>query len=224
MTTQVVVQIFRWGVALAAIAIVVRQCRKPLGWPGRAVAWGMNRSHSGLTDWGLTHVRVEPDFTILDVGCGGGRTIQKLAAAASRGHVYGVDYSAASVAEARRTNAGAPRVEIQQATVSRLPFSDATFDLVTAVETHYYWPDLTNDLREILRVLKPGGRLVIIAEAYKGRQFDVVLPVMLLLGARYLTVDEHRGMLDAAGYAEIAIDVDAKKGWICARGSKPFAG
>lgn len=44
---------------------------------------------------------------------------------------------------------------IQRASVSKLPFSDNTFDLVTAVETQYYWPDLIKDMKEILRVLKP---------------------------------------------------------------------
>jgi ubiquinone/menaquinone biosynthesis C-methylase UbiE len=49
-----------------------------------------------------------------------------------------------------------------------LPFPDGLFDLVTAVETHYFWPDLPADMREIQRVLRPGGTLVVLAEAYKG--------------------------------------------------------
>ena len=47
----------------------------------------------------------------------------------------------------------AGRAEIHQASVSKLPFPNDQFDLVTAVETQYYWPDLVNDMREILRVL-----------------------------------------------------------------------
>ena len=46
-------------------------------------------------------------------------------------------------------------------------------DVVTAVKTHYYWPDLHADLREILRVLKPGGALVVIAEAYRGQRLGL---------------------------------------------------
>src|SRR5262245_31163228 len=125
---------FPWVVTAGAVVLVLRQCRKPAGWPGRLFVWIMNRSHAGVTAWGLSHVRVEPRFTILDVGCGGGRTIQTLATLAHEGKVYGVDYSAASVAAARRTNAAsiaAGRVDVQQGSVSRLPFADATFDLVT---------------------------------------------------------------------------------------------
>jgi hypothetical protein len=71
-------------------------------------------------------------------------------------------------------------------------------------------------------VAKPGGRLVIIAETYKGRRFDALYrPIMMLLRATYLTVDEHREALSAAGYAEIAVIEQRSKGWICAMGRKP---
>ena len=64
------------------------QCRKPSGWLGRWVLRNMNKRHSGVTDWGLSHVSIPRDAAILDVGCGGGRTIAKLAAASGSGLVY----------------------------------------------------------------------------------------------------------------------------------------
>jgi SAM-dependent methyltransferase len=184
----------------------------------------MNARHSRVTDWGLGHIRIERAFTILDVGCGGGRTIRKLAAIASAGRVYGIDYSPASIAVARRTNAGeiaAGRVDVREGSVSDLPFPDGTFDLVTAVETHYYWPHPLEDMREVRRVLKPGGRFALIAETYKGSRLDAVFePAMRLLGATYLTADEHRDLLAAAGFSEVEVSVQERKGWICAVGAK----
>jgi SAM-dependent methyltransferase len=210
----------------AALLVLLDQCRKPKWWLGRLLLWSMNVRHSHVTDWGLKHAPLEKGFTILDIGCGGGRTIAKMAAVVGDGKVYGIDYSAASVAAARSGNAPgieAGRVEIQQASVSQLPFPDGNFDVVTAVETHYYWPNLEADLREILRVLKPGGALVIIGETYKGRRFDILYrPVMMLLRATYLSVSEHRNLLSAAGYSEVAVFEERGKGWICAVGRRPL--
>jgi len=211
---------------LIAVPIALVQVRKPMRWLGRPFLWLMNGSHSNLTDWGLAHVEIGEPFQILDVGCGGGRTVEKLAALATEGKVYGVDYSAESVAVSRSTNAQAireGRVEIRQASVSELPFPADQFDLVTAVETHYYWPDLAGDVREILRVLKPGGALCIIAETYKGGGMgsEMARWVMAPLRAKHLTADEHRQLLAGAGYSGVDVQAKPRRGWICAIGRKP---
>jgi ubiquinone/menaquinone biosynthesis C-methylase UbiE len=94
-----------------------------------------------------------------------------LAALATQGKIYGVDYSGDSVAATKSFNAqsiAAGRVEVRHGSVSQLPFSNGMFDLVTAVETHFWWPNLPADMLEIFRVLKPGGTLIVIAEVYKG--------------------------------------------------------
>lgn len=205
----------------------VSQCQKPRGWLGRYTLWRMNVSHSKLTDWGLGQVSVENSYTILDVGCGGGRTVGKLAALATEGKVYGVDFSEASVAVSKKTNArwiAAGRVEIRQASVSELPFPDGMFGLVTAVETHFWWPDLTRDTREIFRVVRPGGTLVLIAEIYKGAN-----TLAARLAEKYadrspiklLSVDEHRELLSDAGFSDVQLQTNPAKGWICASGKKP---
>jgi SAM-dependent methyltransferase len=204
---------------------MIRQCRKPKGWLGRFIVRTMNRSHSDLTAWGLQHVHMGKQATVLDIGCGGGQTIQRLSTMADGGKVYGVDYSEASVAASRGFNRAAVesgRVEIQKATVSKLPFPADFFDLVTAVETHYYWPDRLGDMREIYRVLKPGGSLLIVAEAYRGRGFAVQYQLaMKLIGAAYLSPDDHRDLFVNAGYTDVGVVVEPAKGWICATGSKP---
>jgi ubiquinone/menaquinone biosynthesis C-methylase UbiE len=156
---------------MASRSAPVSQCQKPRGWLGRFTLWRMNSSHSKLTDWGLAQIAIEKNFTILDVGCGGGRTVSKLAAMATQGRVYGVDYSEESVAASKQTNEGAieaGRVEVRHGSVSQLPFSDGMFDLVTAVETHFWWPNLAADIREVFRAVKPGGALIVVAEVYKG--------------------------------------------------------
>lgn len=204
---------------------VSRQVRNPSGPLGRRVVRTMNMSHSAMTDWGLQQVMIPKNAAILDIGCGGGRTVQKLAALAPEGKVVGLDYSAASVAVSRDTNAQeiqAGRVEIEQGSVAALPFPDHTFDVVTAVETHYYWPNLPANVREVLRVLKTGGTFALIAEAYRGGPFRWVYSIaMPLLRAALLSDPEHRDLLTQAGFTEVATMHVSGKNWICATGRKP---
>ena len=185
----------------------------------------MNLSHGAMTDWGLQQVLVSRSAAVLDVGCGGGRTVQKLAALASDGMVVGLDYSAASIAVSRDTNAKeieAGRVQIEQGSVAALPFRDRTFDIVTAVETHYYWPDLPANVREILRVLKPGGTFVLIAETYCGGPFRLLYGIaMPLLRAALLSDAEHRDLLAQAGFIDVATMHRSRRNWICATGRRP---
>jgi ubiquinone/menaquinone biosynthesis C-methylase UbiE len=189
----------------------------------------MNASHSKLTDWGLEHISIEKHHTVLDVGCGGGRTVSKLAAIANGGKVYGVDYSEESVAATKKTSArwiDIGHVEVCPGSVSQLPFPDAMFDLVTAVETHFWWPNLPGDMREVFRVLKPGGTLILIAEVYKGANTTVSK-----LAEKYasqtamtlLSVNEHRELFANAGYSNVQVIEERRKGWICAIGAKPPA-
>jgi len=186
----------------------------------------MNMSHSEVTDWGLKHVLIEKHFMILDVGCGGGRTIQKLAAVDTEGMLYGIDYAKGGVAASRGKNAElikAGRVEIKQASVSQLPFPDDKFDLVTAVETQYYWPDPVKDMQETLRVLKPGGTLIIIAESYRGPKSNKLERfVMRLLKSNNLSLNEDRELFSTAGYTDVQMFEEPRKGWVCGTGRKPF--
>jgi ubiquinone/menaquinone biosynthesis C-methylase UbiE len=218
-------RILRLVLPIVLILWVFRQVRKPSGPLGRRVVQAMNLGHATMTDWGLQQVMVPKNAVILDVGCGGGRTVRRLAALAPEGKVVGLDYSAASVAVSRETNARDienGRVRIEQGSVAALPFPDRTFDIVTAVETHYYWPDLPANVREILRVLKPGGTFALIAETYRGGPFRLVYGIVMpLIRAAFLSDAEHRDLLTQAGFTEVATEHVSGKNWICATGRRP---
>ena len=203
------------------------QCRRPKGWLGRRILKSMNRRHSGVTDWGLSHFTIPRDGAILDVACGGGRTIAKLAAASGSGRVCGLDYSAESVRVAARLNAAAirvGRVEICEGSVSRLPY--ASGNLVTAVETIYFWPDLAADMREVWRVVRPGGMIAIVCEVYKGAQTAMSVMVQKCApeyGMKMLSPEEHRNLLLGAGFNEVQVFTDEAEGWVCSTGLKPLS-
>lgn len=213
---------------MSAMNKIIAQCRKPSGLFGRFMLWEMNRQHSKLTDWGLSHAAIKKTDTILDVGCGGGRTISKLAELASEGKVHGIDYSEESVTTAHRKNTrwiDVGRVSIREGIVSQLAFDNNTFDLVTAIETHLFWPDLPNDFREIFRVLKHGGQLLIVAEIYKGGKHlqgarKKIFDQHLAANMNLLTPEQHRELFTNAGFAGLQIFEELDTGWICAMGRK----
>ena len=130
----------------------------------------------GPDDLGTKTCKIKPGFVILDVGCGGGKTISRLARRAGQGKVYGLDQSADMVDYSRQINRkliAQNRVEIVQGSVEKTGFKDEFFDLVTAVETYYFWPNLAEAFREIKRVLKKGGYLLMINEMIKDGTYEV---------------------------------------------------
>ena len=97
------------------------------------------------------------------------------------------------------------------------------FDVVTAVETHFWWPDLPNDMREVFRVVKPGGTVVVIAEIYKGADTaasKLAEKYISPSGMKFLSADEHRELLQRAGFADV--EIFTQKSWICATAKKPL--
>jgi SAM-dependent methyltransferase len=199
---------------------LLSQSGRPRGWFGRLLVRGMNLGHTGLTRWGLSTVEIPEHANVLDVGCGGGRTLEYLASLVRLGKAVGIDYSEDSVAVARRRNQeliASGRVEVLHGEVSSMPFPDATFDCVTAVETYYFWPDIAADLAEVRRVMKPNGQLVIIAGMYLGSKFDKRNAKLIRVGGmRCFSEQEFEDTLQDAGFANVDVTVEPLKGWICA--------
>ncbi|HEY7388920.1 MAG TPA: class I SAM-dependent methyltransferase [Bryobacteraceae bacterium] len=162
---------------------------------------------------------------MLDVGCGGGRTVSRLSTLAPAGSVVWLEVSAASAVVARDTNVGgieSGRVQILQGSVAALPFPSSVFDIVTAVETHYYWANLAANVKEILRVLKPGGTFALIAGAYRGGPLRMIYGIIMpLIRAAFLSDAEHRDLLIQAGFTEVVTKHVPGKNWICATDRKP---
>lgn len=136
--------------------------RKPQGRLGNIQLKSMNKEHTPVSLWGLKHLDIQPDDIILDIGCGGGININRMAKNAKK--VYGIDYSIESVKLSKEVNEKLivdGKVEIQEGNVKDLPFEDDSFDIVTAFETIYFWPDIEKCFGEVKRVLKPGGTFLI---------------------------------------------------------------
>jgi ubiquinone/menaquinone biosynthesis C-methylase UbiE len=109
----------------------------------------------------LRALRAEPCARVLDIGCGTGRLAERLVAERVPS-VVGCDFSAGMLAQAaeRLASAGS-RVALARGDATRLPFADATFDAAVSTEAFHWFPDQAAALRELRRVLRPGGRVLL---------------------------------------------------------------
>lgn len=134
----------------------------PKGKLGKMQLKSMNKEHTPVSLWGLKHIDIKKTDVILDIGCGGGMNVNRMAQKAKK--VYGVDYSSESVNLSREINHDLIKrgvVEIHEGNVLNLPYPDNSFDIVTAFETVYFWPEIENSFGEVKRVLKPDGIFLI---------------------------------------------------------------
>ena len=205
-------------------AALFKHFRRPIGLRGRIIGRLMNIEHVELWVWALKHVSILPNYCILDVGCGGGKSLKIMAQIAFNGKVYGIDYSQDMIQLAKGVNKvllRRGRIEIVHGVTPYLPFQDNRFDLVTAFEVCYYWLNPVDDLREIKRVLKPSGTLLIACEAYKERRFEKRnAKGVKILNMHLYTPDELTELLQAAGYSNIGIHTIPERNWIAAVGVK----
>lgn len=129
----------------------------------------------------------------------------------------GVDYSTVSVEKSRKVNADAiikGRCKVLEASVSSLPFTDATFTMATAFETVYFWPDIVNSFAEVRRVLVPGGKFLIVNED-DGLSGNNEKWEKMIEGMHTYTPDELETHLTAAGFRDIAVHRDESRHWLC---------
>ena len=178
-------------------------CANPQGRMGRAMLRFMNFGHAPLTNWGLDLIDIHDGWTMLDIGCGGGATLKRLLKRSNNAQVYGIDISQESVAKARKVNAKVldKQVFVSQGSAEKLPYGDQMFDLVTAVETVYFWPNLPDCLQEVGRVLKPGGKFAILVEVIEG---DSVW-TKVVDGMTAYSPEQLKKLLDDAGFVDTEI-------------------
>lgn len=195
--------------------------RRPTGFGGKIMVSMMNLGHRALADWGLRFLNMPTNAAVLDCGCGGGANLKKLLKRCPNGSVRGVDYSQVSVEKSRKVNRSAieaGRCEVLQASVAQLSFDEAQFDLVTAFETVYFWPELTQSFREVQRVLKPGGAFLICNECGgndgKGEAWAKKIAGMTVYGRAQL-----KAAMEQAGFRGVQIHGN-RSGWLCAVAQK----
>ena len=147
----------------------MRQFHNPTGLGGHIAGWVMGHRSSNVqrNRWAVELLDVQPADHVLELGCGPGVAVAALAGRATRGLVVGVDRSEVVIRQARRRNAAAikqGRVRLIHSPVERLQLTDGPFDAALAVNSVGIWPEPTTQLRNIGRLLRPGGRIALVSQ------------------------------------------------------------
>jgi SAM-dependent methyltransferase len=145
------------------------QFHQPTGAVGHVAGWIMGRRSSNVARnrWAAQLLDVQPADHVIELGCGPGVAIAALATRAVRGMVVGVDHSQVMIRQARRRNRvaiRAGRVRLIHAPVESLSVSGEPFDAALAVNTVGMWPDPSARLRELARLLQPGGLIALVSQ------------------------------------------------------------
>ena len=194
----------------------VSQTRKPEGFLGKLMVSSMNGGHAKLADWGMSHLDGITAEFIAELGCGGGRNAAELLKCFPQAVLTAMDYSEVSVRKAKETNKAfiaAGRCTVLQGSVASLPFADGTFDLATAFETVYFWPDPQACFSEVFRVLKSGGAFMICNES-DGTDETALKFEKIIDGMKCYTAEQLTAALKAAGFSEVRTDHHSSKLWI----------
>ena len=187
--------------------------KKPEGFWGRVILREMNKRHTLLSEWGMSHIVWNKEWNVLDIGCGGGANLTQLMHRCPQGKAYGIDISPESVLFAQKKNKKylSTRCFIEQGTVDTLPYTDEMFDVVTAFETVYFWNDLPKAFTEVTRVLKRNGHFLICCEL---NNLSVKTWTNLIDGMIIRSCDELKSILLQSGFVSIA-SYKHEKGPLC---------
>lgn len=163
----------------------------------------MEKGHRPVGEQAIESMNIPADARVLDVGCGSGWAARLMAEKAQSGRVVGIDISDEMVRVAQESSSDFPNVEFEVATAEKLPFDDCAFTHAFSMESLYYYEDMLGALREINRVLEPGGVFNCVVDLFEENRpthqwiDQLKVPVHLLSSAAY------RNLFGEAGFTNV---------------------
>jgi arsenite methyltransferase len=172
-------------------------------WARAGKGASMERGHRPVGEQAIDHMQIPAQATVLDLGCGSGWAARLMAEYARNGRVTGIDVSDEMVRLAREESVDYPNVGFQVASAEQLPFNDDEFSHAFSMESLYYYTDIERALREIRRVLKPGGLFVSVVDLYQENEPSHQWIDFLKVPVQVLSAAEYRSLFERAGFINV---------------------
>ncbi len=164
---------------------------------------GMERDHLPITLPVIAKMQLAAMDNVLDVGCGTGWLSRKLAQLVPEGRVIGMDISDEMIRVARRTSQNFENVMFVTGEVGEIPWDNHFFSQAISVESSYYWPDPAAGIKELFRVMRPGGRTWILINYYRDNPHCHQWGELLAVKTHLLSAKEWSGLFRAAEFAAV---------------------
>ncbi len=180
------------------VQFFVEQSGNPSGLVGKLLLTAMDMAHGKVIEKALEPLRNNDRYQVLDIGCGSGYAIKIMNSRFHNSHLHGIDISETCVKQAKLKNRKALNnnsLDIQLGDVADLSYVDSSMDIVTAFQTHYFWPDIHLACKEIRRVLKPDGLFILCGDLYK----------MKYHLTKYQFIEEYPALLKQEKFSEIEV-------------------
>jgi ubiquinone/menaquinone biosynthesis C-methylase UbiE len=165
---------------------------------------GMEKDHRPVGEQAIDLMVIPADARVLDVGCGSGWAARLMAEKASSGRVVGIDIADEMVALAREMSSSFSNVEFQIASAEKLPFAAGEFSHAFSMESLYYYADMSAALREIRRVLKPGGLFVTVVDLFQENRPSGQWVEQLKVPVQYLSIADYRAQFERASFVNVS--------------------
>ncbi|HLO13343.1 MAG TPA: class I SAM-dependent methyltransferase [Anaerolineales bacterium] len=187
------------------LSFITKQFGNPSGLFGRFIGNGMARRNVYDAQWTISLLDIQPHQRVLEIGFGPGVSTQIASEKASKGFVAGIDHSKTMVQAASQRNADAiqsGRMELKYGDVASLPYPEGSFDIAYSLHSIYFWQKPLECLKEIKRVLTPGGLLAITIQPKDQWKQNVDATVMTLYFGTDLA-----SLFSEAGYQNVHVVV-----------------
>ena len=165
---------------------------------------GMEKDHLPITLPVLDKMHLRTTDNVLDAGCGSGWLSRRIASLVPEGRVVGMDISDEMIRLARRASLDHDNILYVVGEAGEIPWEPNFFQHAISVESAYYWPDPAAGVRELHRVLRPGGAAWILINYYRDNPHCHQWGRLLSVATQLLSAAEWSELFRQAGFTQVA--------------------